>query len=229
MRDAKQKSAFSFLPTVLDLYTLFCPEGKWLHQVGAHHSKLSRLRCQRQLSQGFWADLTFRFHQVGAVLLSTHPCHHYHLAAMYSWLCGLNPSFCPLCYLLGPSVSQFNLLICQKAFCVSFLPVKQLNAWWESILPSPRVAWTGHGKGLPKARRQQNNISTAFDPWSTLLSGLNVATHSRCPWDTWIPQHTPKQPGLWPGAGQCNTVHPNLWLPRTPGSYARYWYWFKLV
>lgn len=74
---------------------------------------------------------------------------------------------------------------------LSFLPVKRLNLipWWASTFPSPCMTRTGHGKALFKAMRQQNNISTTFDTRGTLLSGLNMATYSRCPWDTWIHQH----------------------------------------
>lgn len=129
-------------------------------------------------------------------------CYHV-LMVMWSW-----PFLLPTLLLTWPLSEPVQFVNLSESFWVSFLPVKQLNLipWWETMFPSPCMAWIGHGKALLKAMRQQNNISTVSDTWGTLLSELNVATHSRCPSDTWIPQHTPKQPGLWPGAGpviQC--------------------------
>jgi len=93
------------------------------------------------------------------------------------------------------------------------------------------MAWTGRGTALLKATRQQDSISTAFGTRGMLLSGLNVATCSRCPSGTWIPQHTPKQPGLWPGAGPVTQCIPTLdspqpWIPvHTLGTGLN---WFKV-
>lgn len=184
-RSQTNKQKCLLIPAYCVGFTHLLLPWKRLHQAGVQHSNPSRLGCQRQLSQGFWADLTFCFHQGGTVLLFTPslpplpPCYHV-LMGVWSW------SF-PLPTVVLKLVQFVDL---SESF-LSFLPVKQLNLipWWASTFPSPCMTRTGHGKALFKAMRQQSNISTTFDTRGTLLSGLNMATYSRCPWDTWIHQH----------------------------------------
>ena len=107
------------------------------------HPDLDAKDSFHEVSELIWH---FAFIKEGQCCSSPHPCHHYHLATMYSWLCGLDPSFCPLCYLLGPSVSQFDLLICQKAELVSCL----LSNWIWSVGEKVHFwvhAWHRQGMG----------------------------------------------------------------------------------